>query len=112
MSDNTEAGRVSIPLERELGVVIKWKNARAVIKQLRNNEWAFNFNEIENDYLTAKRNERRLWLGNGAFFCDVDDANAFGYLFRHYVWWSAAYWKLREVRKKLGFTQIPRLYKD
>ena len=113
MSQEENAGRVSIPLQRELDVVIKWKNARAVIRQLRNNEWDFRCNSISDDFLTATRKGRELWIGTqGAWFLDVDKSNAFGLLLRHYVYWAAAYWKQKECRKKKWLRKTPKLYED
>lgn len=91
---------------------IRWKNASAVVKQLKNNEWSFRYNDIENDFLTATRNGRELWLGNGSFWCDVDKSNSFGLLLRHYVYWRAAYWKLRMERKNRKNVKLKILYED
>lgn len=84
-----------------------WKNAQAVIKQIKNGEWILRWNPISNEHLTAKRvnghsscEKDELWLGNGGFFVDVNNKNAFGLLFRHYVWWAAARkFKARADRK-------------
>lgn len=63
--------------------------ARAVVKQLRNNEWEFKWNSLTGSYLTAERNGKSLWVGNiyaGGWFCDAEDGcNLFGYFWRHYV---------------------------
>lgn len=74
----------------------RWRNAKAVARQIRNNEWKFYYNNIEKICCTARRNDHELWVANGGFFCDVDNKNAFGFLFRHYVWWAAA----RKARKQ------------
>jgi hypothetical protein len=66
-----------------------WKNCKAVIKQINNNEWKPRLNPLTQSCLTAHRDGRELWLGNGSFFCDVDDGNVFGYILRHYVYHKA-----------------------
>jgi hypothetical protein len=66
------------------------KNANAVIAQLRAGEWEFRFNDLAGKCFTARRKGRLLWVGDGGFFCDVNEKNAFGLLLRHYVWWMAA----------------------
>lgn len=73
----------------------KWKIARAVVKQIKRGEWSLEFNSTTNSCCTASRNELELWVGNGGYFCELSEAsrlrsNAFGPLFRHYVWWAAA----------------------
>lgn len=89
------------------------KNANAVIAQLKAGEWDFKYNELCNQCCTASRNGHKLWVSNGAWFCDVDEANAFGLLLRHYVWWRAAVWATmaanRRYRKK-DIERIPKLY--
>lgn len=82
----------------------RFQNARAVIRQIKNGEWEFRFNELVGHCCTAHRNGRELWVSNGGFFTDVDRSNAFGLLFRHYVWWAAA-WSARlkaDKKYKLG----------
>jgi len=51
---------------------------------------------IDGVIYTARRENYRLWLANGPFFCEIDEFNeekckpAFGFIWRHYVWWAAA----------------------
>lgn len=87
------------------------KNANAVIAQLKAGEWEFKYNPISKDCITAHRNGRELWVGNGGFSCDVDESNAFGYLLRHYVWWKAAIWETRKANKEHP-REIPTLYDE
>jgi hypothetical protein len=68
----------------------KFQRARLVIQQIKNGEWIPRYNDIDSGHLTAHRNGVELWIGNGAWFCDIKETNAFGYVFRHYVWWAAA----------------------
>jgi hypothetical protein len=68
----------------------KFQRSRLVIQQIKNGEWIPEYNNISGDHLTAHRNGVELWIGNGACFCDIEQANVFGYVFRHYVWWAAA----------------------
>nr|DAU58072.1 MAG TPA: hypothetical protein [Caudoviricetes sp.] len=71
-------------------------NARNVVEQIKRGEWEPIINSHCEEALTAKRDGYRLWLGNGPFFCDVEEFNgvkckpAFGLLLRHYVWYAAA----------------------
>lgn len=67
-----------------------------LFSKLKGGEWKAIINPISDEALTAKRDGYRLWLGNGSFFCEIDEFNgvqckpAFGLIFRHYVWISAA----------------------
>ena len=76
--------------------ILRFSNAKNAISQIRNNEWIPNWSDRYNQHLSASREGHRLWLGNGAFFCeatlaDKDDApGAFGLIWRHWVWWAAA----------------------
>lgn len=74
---------------------LQFTNARKAVRQIKEGEWAPGYFGDDGCY-TAYRNGHRLWIGSGAFFCDVDAVNdvkcrpAFGLIFRHYVWWAAA----------------------
>ena len=76
--------------------ITHFNNARACVKQIKNGEWVPEYNPISRTHHTASRNGYRLWLSNGPFFCEVDEfegercSYAFGWLFRHYVWFAAA----------------------
>ena len=82
------------------GQLIKYYNAKTVIKQIRLGEWKPVYNELCLESLNAHRVGFELWLGNGAWFCDIEEigryglagvkVNAFGLIFRHWVWWAAA----------------------
>jgi len=84
----------------------RWKNARAVISQIRNGEWKFRFNPYTRGCCTATRKGVELWVGNGGFFLDVGHSNVFGLIFRHYVWWAAA----RKARKEEDFRNQMEVY--
>jgi hypothetical protein len=66
-----------------------FKVAHAVVKQLRNEEWDFEWNSIAGCYCTAKRNGKELWVSNiiilGWFADSHPETNLFGYFWRHYV---------------------------
>ena len=90
-------------------IVKQWRNARAVVKQLNNNEWKFTVYGGVNDPLgasskqkvySADRGRNNLWVANGAWCCDVNEANSFGLILRHYVWHAAAGRKKKEALKK------------
>lgn len=69
----------------------KFRNARAVIAQIRAGEWEFHYNPMTRCCCTATRGGKELWVGNGAFFCDMRYGEpAFGLILRHWVWHAAA----------------------
>ncbi|QHQ14555.1 hypothetical protein GMW39_00840 [Pectobacterium parmentieri] len=76
--------------------VLRFKNARKVINQIKAGEWVPRLNTTDGEHYTAHREGRMLWIANGAFFCDLkepddyEDLMAFGLIFRHWVWWAAA----------------------
>ena len=69
---------------------LHWANARTAIDQLKRGEWEFCYNPLTKHCCVAHRGELELWVGNGAFFCDINGKNAFGFILRHWVWWAAA----------------------
>ena len=79
----------------------QWLNSKAVVKQLRNDEWQFKYNDLAGHCCTTERNGVVLWIANGAWFCVIEtDPKAFGLIFRHYVWWAAARRKTKEANNK------------
>jgi hypothetical protein len=72
--------------------ITRYKNARVVVKQIKQGEWVCHYNSINGKCYIAKRKGVELWIGNGAFFCEIRDVepSSFGLIFRHYVWWAAA----------------------
>jgi len=91
--------------------VSKFKNAKIVIQQLRNGEWEFRYNSLCGHCCTADREGRELWVSNGAWFVDVDDSNAFGLIFRHWIWWAAARKARYQADKRLRpESNVPKLY--
>lgn len=91
-------------------IVERWKNSRAVIGQIRAGEWVPLWNRLDCSYITAERDGKALWLGNGPFFCDVSNLNAFGLLLRHYVWYAAARKLVKDATKKRNHKGTPVLY--
>lgn len=79
----------------------RWENARAVVQQLKNGGWNFEYCEEYDDIFAATREPMRLWVCNGGWFCDISigfkNTNAFGLIFRHYVYWFGVF----PIRKKL-----------
>jgi len=79
------------------------KNTKLVIRQIRNGEWIPRVNGCDGEIYSASRNGHKLWLANGAFFCEVVEVDgvkckkAFGLILRHVVWWAGAR-KLRGVK--------------
>jgi hypothetical protein len=76
-----------------------YKNAKTCIAQIKRGEWTPRWNSLSEKFLTAHRNGMELWIGNGAWFVDIDEKNYFGLLFRHWVWHAAA-WRLHRVKAK------------
>lgn len=82
-----------------MSFIHNYKNARAVVEQIRRGEWVPRYNPLSNDFLIAEKDGYELWLANGSFFCDINHDNSFGYIFRHYVYYAASR-KLRSEAKK------------
>ena len=70
----------------------RYANAKKAVVQIRAGEWEPKYNPLSRANLTAKRGNLELWIGNGAWFCEIrgGSANYFGLIWRHYVWWAAA----------------------
>lgn len=83
---------------------IRWRNARAVVQQIRRGEWEPQLSHPNGQIYVAVRGGRELWLANGGWFCDVDETNAFGLVLRHYVWWCGA--------RRLARPPIPNLVEE
>lgn len=84
----------------------RFRNARAVIAQIRAGEWKFHYNPIARRCLTATRGGKVLWVGNGPFFCDMRDGEpAFGLILRHWVWYAA----VRKERARVKAANIPNM---
>lgn len=88
-----------------MSFIHNYKNARAVVEQIRRGEWVPRYNPLANDFLIAEKDGYELWLANGSFFCDINDVNIFGYIFRHYVYYAASR-KLRSEALKARKTRI------
>lgn len=76
----------------------QYLTARKVIAEIKNGEWISEYLIDEKCYLVTK-GDFTLWLANGPWFCDLEwnrnsvDSeciNAFGLLFRHWVWHCGA----------------------
>lgn len=77
----------------------RYRNARACVAQIRAGEWVPRYNSLSDKYITAHRGPLELWIGNGAWFCDIQPAEHFGVFWRYYVWWAAA--------RRLARTPLP-----
>jgi len=88
----------------------RFKNARGAVSQIKRGEWEIGSFD-GSDLYTIRRGDYEIWVANGAFFCEVIRyqnsrcAPAFGYLFRHYVWWAAS----RKVKVNFKGKHIPQL---
>jgi hypothetical protein len=86
------------------------RNARAVIAQIRAGEWEFQYNHMAQCCCTAIRDGRELWVGNGAFFCDMRYGEpAFGLILRHWVWHAAARKECARVKAANVAGRVPDL---
>lgn len=85
-----------------LNFITHFKNAKKCVKQIKDGEWNPRINTIDGKAYAAYRDGYRLWIGNGPFFCEIDEFNgkechpAFGFIFRNYVWFAAA----RSLKRK------------
>lgn len=70
----------------------RYQNARTAIEQIRSGEWRPDYNPYSMEHLTAERMGLELWIGNGAWFCEIGGGTNryFGLFWRHLVWWGAA----------------------
>ena len=70
----------------------RYKNARTAVAQIRSGEWVPRYNPLSRAHLTADSKGLELWIGNGAWFCEIrgGERTYFGLFWRHYVWWAAA----------------------
>ena len=88
-----------------------YRNARKAVEQIRAGEWVPRCNSITREHITAERHGMELWLGNGAFSCDIDVRTGgptyFGHFWRHYVWWAAARKLKRDADKALRRARQP-----
>lgn len=87
-------------------IVHYYRNARAVVKQIKAGEWEVWYNPQSLEHLKARRKGVVLWIGSGGFFCTtmvthLNDIDAFGLIFRHYVWWGAARKLKRDADRKV-----------
>jgi len=80
--------------------ITKRKFAMIVIRQLKNNEWTFNWNRKAGSAPIATRKGKTLWCGNAGFFTDINNLNCFGYFWRHVVWWFGIKSKKKQFEKK------------
>ena len=76
-----------------------YRRAKQVIAEIKQGLWVPRYNNLMDTHPTAYLNGHALWLSNGPAFCDIEDLNAFGYLFRHWVWFAAAGKLYRDANK-------------
>jgi len=89
----------------------RYRNAMTAISQIRNGEWVPTYNNNSRKCLTAERKGLKLWIGNGAWFCDIgEEPKYFGLFWRHIVWHSAARkLKTNSERSHKRDTCVPKL---
>ncbi|WP_330926321.1 hypothetical protein [Candidatus Sororendozoicomonas aggregata] len=97
-------------------LVRQYKNARAVIKQIKDGEWEFQWSQRSRQVYTATRDGYELWVANGPFFLDAKDPdgseqNAFGFIFGHWVWFAAVRKAKKEAVRKFKREHDVRFYK-
>lgn len=83
----------------------QYRNAKKAVAQIKNGEWKPKFNDLCEEHLSAHRGNLSLWIGNGAWFCEINNENYFGLFWRHYVWWFAAR-KLKNDTEKIRKIKI------
>lgn len=66
--------------------VHNYRNAKAVIEQIKNGEWKCG--DVYCNPYTLDRENLQLWIANGGWFCDIRGNNCFGLIFRHWVWFA------------------------
>lgn len=92
---------------------LQFRNARTVIAQIRAGEWK-RINEWKvgwkhNGECVWMRNGQELWVRNGPFFCDLyPNRNAFGFLWRHWVWWAAIRPRLKRINSVPDLSAVTR----
>ena len=82
----------------------KFKNAESIIKQINDGEWEFTGHypdSFDGKFIcyTAKRNGIELWLGNGAFSCQIRDKPWELGMFGVWVWFSGAGKRARALER-------------
>ena len=86
-------------------IVQQFKNATAIIKQIKANEWKFtgNYEYVFSDKFicyTAERNGLKLWLASGPFECHIRnkpwELGIFGLL----VWYGGARGKKKQLERE------------
>lgn len=104
--------------------IIRYKNAKFVIEEIRQGKWKPQLNSGCGRHLVAthilyKKEFRRgeeLWLANGPFFLTINAPHQkhqcpFGLFWRHWVWWAAAR-KLRiDADDSLYKKDLPKLWR-
>ncbi len=90
--DEAATGSSGEPLRGDFmcNIVRYFRNACKAIIQIRQGEWLPCWNSISREHLTATRGNLTMWIGNGGWFCDIDESNYFGLICRQWVWWAAA----------------------
>lgn len=83
----------------------QYANARKAIAQIQAGEWTPCYNPLNKEHLTAYRAGLELWIGNGAWFCEIEGGRYFGLIWRHYVWWAAA----RRMKRDADSASVPSL---
>lgn len=86
--------------------VRQYRNAKACIAQIKRGEWKPLYNPISKRHLCASRNGLELWVGNGAWFCEIN-GGYFGLLWRHWVWWAAARKMTRNADRNMRQKNMP-----
>lgn len=84
----------------------QYRNARAVIEQMKRGEWEFKGHyqyewSPEFKCYTAVRNGVELWVANGGFFCGVRDKPWELGICGHLVWHFGAKQAVRTLERKM-----------
>lgn len=84
----------------------RFRNARTAVQQIRRGEWVPRYNRFDGQHIVAHRDGMEMWIGNGAWFCEITGKGGTGYFglfWRHYVWWAAA----RKMKRDADRDAVP-----
>ncbi|MFK5949866.1 MAG: hypothetical protein QM500_13975 [Methylococcales bacterium] len=87
-------------------MIQEFKNALAITKQIKNNEWKFTGHypydfQAKFKCFTAERNGIELWVANGVFSCGIRDQQWHTKNFGWIIWCFAAKKCVKELEKRM-----------
>lgn len=84
----------------------QFKNAMAIIKQIKNGEWEFTGHypyDFKPEFVcyTAERNGIELWVASGPLFCEIRDQPWQLGIFGFIVWYFGAGKRKKSLERKM-----------